>query len=313
MFLLPPDKADTIEPVWTFLVEEAERRDFVPLDEIECVNQRAADLASDVVTLGVSNIPTLGWLDRNRRIYWSLERVCRGWNKIINVCRKILTVAPEVPFERLATAVERARTIRDYPSPDALMSMLRAMDDFDVHAGMVSRGANFRLDTLSKTDRLMISAAKDAGTVMTFLKLREALVRQGVSAGHAQVLMVATPLWITPSRGKYRFIANEAQLKEFSLVAPTKDDDIQESLECLVELEITHRHLVTGTHRIDDNFVRPGQWSLRDEMGNDLGKIDVTTNMVKGLSGAFAAVGIGVGTFVIIDFSDDQFSATAYH
>ena len=81
----------------------------------------------------------------------------------------------------------------------------------------------------------------------------------------------------------------------------------------MVELEIGHRHLVTGTHRIDENLVRPGQWSLKDEMGNELGKIEVTANMVKGLSAAFAAAGIGVGTFVIIDFSDQQFTATAYH
>ena len=313
LFLLPPDNPDTIESVWTFLVEEADRRDFVPLDEIESANQRAANLASDIVALGVSKVPTLDWLDRNRRIYWSLERACRGWNKIINVCRKILTVAPDVPFERLATAVERARTITDYPSPDALMSMLRAIDDVDVHDGMVSRGTNFKPDNLSKTDRLMISAAKEAGTVTTFLKLREALVRQGVSAGHAQVLMVVTPLWITPSRGNYRFIANEAQLKTFSLAAPTKDEEAQERRECLVELEIGHRHLVTGTHRIDENFVRSGEWLLKDEMGNELGKIEVTANMVKDLSGAFAAAGIGVGTFVIIDFSDQQFTATAYH
>ena len=313
LFLLPRDRADTIESVWTVLIKEALRRDFVPFEEIVSLNQRTDHLASDVVALGVSNIPTLDWLDSSRRVYWSLDRACRGWNKIINVCRKILTVAPDVPFERLAVAVKRARTIRDNPSPDALTSMLCAMDDFDVQHDVVSRGANFTPDTLSKTDRMMISAARDVGTVTTFLKLREALVRQGVSTGYAQVLMAVTPLWITPSRGKYRFIAKEAQLKEFSLAVPTKADEVQESHECLVELEISHRHLVTGTHRIDENFVRPGQWSLRDEMGNNLGKLDVTANMVKGLNGAFAAARIGVGTFVIIDFSDEQFTATAYH
>lgn len=313
LFLLPPDKADTIESVWAFLVEEANHRDFVSLDEIGSANQRATALASDVVALVVSKVPTLDWLDRNRRVYWSLERVCRGWNKIINVCRKILTVAPEVPFKRLATAVERARTVKTYPSPDTLMSMLRAIDDIDVHDGMVLRGPNFKLGNLSKTDRLMISAAKDTGTVTTFLKLREALVRRGVSSNHASVLIVLTPFWINPARGKYRFIADKAQLKGCSLAEPTEDDEVQKSGECLVELEVGHRHLVTGTLRIDENSVRPGRWSLRDETGNDLGKIDVTANVVKGLNSAFAAAGIGVGTFVIIDFSDEQFTATAYH
>ena len=282
LFLLPADSSDKIESVWTFLIREADRQDFVPLDEISKVDQRATHLAVDIITLGISRIHALEWLDRERRIYWSIERARRGRNKIINACRKILTVVPDVPFEKLATAVQRARTIRDYPSPDVLVSMLSAMDDLDVHNGMVSRDASFKPEPLSKTDRLMIRAAREIGTVTTFLELREALVRQGVSVGHAQVLMVVTPLWITPSRGKYRFIANKAQLKAFSMAIPATDGDVQESRECLVEMEVGHRHLVTGTHRIDRNVLRPGRWSLRDQIGNDLGEIDVTAKHGQG-------------------------------
>ena len=311
-FLLPPDTADTMESVWTLLVSEADRRDFILLNEIEKVSQRADGLAPDIVTLGVNKIPTLEWLDRNHRMYWNLNRERRGWNKIINVCRKILTVVPDVPFKRLAQAVKRARTITDDPPPEALLGMLRAVDDIDVHNGMVSRNTNFKPRSLNRTDQLMIGAAKDIGTVTTFLKLRETLVRQGVSVGHASILMVHTPFWITISRGKYRFISNKAQLTAFSLAMPIKDDGVKKRQECLVELEVQHRHLVTGTHRIDENFVRLGQWSLMDEMGNELGKIDVTSNMVKGLQGPFSTAGIGVGTFVIIDFSDEQFTAIAY-
>ena len=117
MFLLPADNSDKIESVWTFLIREADRQDFVSLDEISKVDQRATHLAADIVTLGISRIHTLEWLDRERRIYWSIERARRGWNKIINACRKILTVVPDVPFEKLATAVERARTIRNFHPP----------------------------------------------------------------------------------------------------------------------------------------------------------------------------------------------------
>ena len=313
LYLLPSEEADTIEPAWIFLIEEANRRDFVPLDQIEKTNQRATDFSSEITALGVSNIPQLDWLDQNRRIYWSPERARRGWNKIINVCCKILTVAPNVPIERLMQAVERARTITDWPSPDTFINMLRAADDVDFHDGVVLRGTKFNPGNLCKTDRLMINTAKEVGTVTTFLKLREALVRQGVSVRHAQQLMVKTPFWITPSRGKYRFIANNAQLEEFLLAAPTNDNGALERRECMVELEIGHRHLVTGGHRIDENSVRPGQWLLKDDMGNEFGMIDVTPKMIRGLSEAFAVAGIEVGTFVIIDFSDQQYTATVYY
>ena len=312
-FILPSDRADEIECGWTILVEEALGQDFVSLDLVANADRHANRLSSAIAASGVANIPSLGWLDNDRWIYWSLDRVDRGWNKVINVCCKILTVAPEVPLERLAAAVKRARTVRDCPPENAFMNMLLALDEFDVSDEMVSRGASFRLETLSKTDRLMISAAKDAGTVTTFQELSEVLVRRGLSENHAHMLMVVSPFWNTTARGIYRFIANEARLNEFLLKEPSKIDEVQVYQECLVELEITHRHLVTGSHRIDENLVRPGQWSLRDEIGSDLGKINVTASMIKGLNRAVSAAGIGIGTFVIIDFSDDEFTATVFY
>ena len=311
-FLLPSDQADEIECSWTILVEAAVDQDFVELDQVANADRHANPLSLDVAASGVSKIPSLGWLDQDRRIYWSLDRVRRGWNKSINVCRKILTVVPEVPLERLNAAVKRARTVRDCPPDDAFMNMLLASEEFEVDDGMVSRGASFGLGTLSNSDRVMIRAAMDAGKVTTFLELREVLVRRGLSTNHAQTLMVLSPFWITTARGKYRFIGKQAQLNEYRLKEPVEVDGVEENQECLIELEVNHRHLVTGNHRIDEDKVKPGQWSLRDEKGNDLGKIDVTERMIKGLNRGLSAAGIGVGTFVIIDFSEDEFAAMMF-
>ncbi len=114
-FLLPSDQADEIECSWTILVEAAVDQDFVKLDQVVNADRQADPLSLDIAASGVSKIPSLDWLDRDRRIYWSLDRVRRGWNKSINVCRKILTVAPEVPLKRLIAAVKRASTVRDIP------------------------------------------------------------------------------------------------------------------------------------------------------------------------------------------------------
>ena len=313
LFLLPRDQADAIEVVWGLLVEEAQRADFVQVEKISPLKLGTERLLSDLVELGVTTVPTLDWLDQDRQIYWNRDRADRGWNKIINVCRKILTVAPTVPLERLAVAIRRARTTIDLPSIDALARMLGAVGDIDLQDGRVARGSEFRSATLSNADRLMINAARNADTVTTFYNLREALVRQRLSAGHAQLLIATSPLWVPISRGKYRFISNEAQLKQLHLNEGASAEEDRENAECLVELEIRHRHLVIGTHRIDKEVVTPGRWFLRDEMGNDLGIIDVTANTIKGLDSAFKIAGIGVGRFVIIEFSDDQFTATAYY
>lgn len=313
LFLFPPNKAGTMEAVWTSMVMEADRRDFVSVEKFEDISQRSIDFVPDLVELGVSRVSALDWLDRHRRIFWSRDRASRGRNNVVNVCRKILTVAPNIPFQRLATAVERTRTITDCPSSDTLMGIIRGIDDVDIHDGVVSRGSSFAPAGLNNSDKLMINAAKDTGTVTTFSKLREALVRLGVSTGYAQILIVKSPLWITSSRGNYRFIADKAQLGTNSIAASTEEVEPQESGECLVEFETSHRHLVTGTHRIDEDLAKSGRWSLRDEQDIFLGEIDVTANTIKGLKSVFATAKIEVGTFVIIDFSDQQFSATLYY
>ncbi len=313
LFLFPHDEVDEIEFVWATLVKEAFCQDFVQLDEIACLNQNSNRCFSDIVISGISRIPTLEWLDRNQRIYWGSDRVNCGWNKIINVCRKILTVAPCLPFKRLMTAVKRARTVRNCPSRDILKAMVCAFDEIDVVDEMVSRGANFKPDILSQNDRLMIDVAKNVGTVTTFLKLREALVRKGLATNYAQVQMVVSPLWITTSRGKYRFIANEAQLNKLSLAPSIELEEFQKSRECLVEFVSAHKHLVAGTHRISGNSVKQGEWSLKDEWGNNLGKINVAGCVIKGLDRIFAEALIEVGTAITIDFSDKEFMATLFH
>ena len=312
-FLLPSDQADEIECSWTILVEMAVDHDFVKLGQIVNSGRHAnSAVIGTLRRLGVSKIPSLGWLDQGRQIYWSLDRVRRGWNKPINVCRKILTVAPEVPLKRLATAVKRARTVKDFPPDDTFMSMLLASEEFELDDGVVSRGATFELGMLSNSDRVMIRAAMDAGTVTTFVELREVLVRRGLSAHYAQVLMVKSPFWVTTARGKYRFVGKQAQLNEFWSKESAEVDEVAEYQERLVELEINHRHMVTGNHRIDEDKVKPGRWSLKDEKGNDLGKIDVTESMIKGLNRSISRAEIGVGTFLIIDFSEDEFEATMF-
>lgn len=308
-FLLPSDQAVEIKRSWTILIEAAVGQDFVELDRMVNSDRHANRLSLDVAVSGVSNMPSLGWLDQDRRVYWSLDRVRRGWNKSLNVCRKILTVAPEVPLKRLTAAVKRARTVRDFPPDDTFTNMLLAAQEFNVDDGMVSRGASFKPDELSNSDRVMIRAAMDAGTVTTFLDLREALVRRGLSTNHAQVLMVSSPFWITTARGKYRFVGKQAQLKAFRLEEPVELGEVEEYQECYVELVVNHRHLVTGAHRVDEGKVKPGQWSLRDEKGNDLGIVAVSARMIKGLDRVFSAAGVGVGTFVIIDFSEAEFAA----
>ena len=307
-YLLPKDQADQIERYWTILIEKAANKDFVYIDEVLGVDRDVVPFR-DIVESGIHKLPSLSWIDQGRQIYWSLDRLNRGWNKTLNACRKIFTVTSAVSFTRLTVAVQRSRTVREFPPDDAFVSMLLATEEFEVDNGVVFRGASFTPLPLSNIDQVMVNATNDCGTVTTFTELREALVRRGLSTNHAQVKMVLTPFWVTTARGKYRFVGNEAQLTETCRNGSLEVSECEAKQGNYVELEINHRHMVSGNHRIEENAVKPGKWLLRDNEGNNHGEIQVTDKMIRGLNAGLASAGIKVGTFVIIDFSREEFVA----
>jgi len=310
--LLPSDQADEIECCWTILAEAAKKHDYVKLDQVMTTNRDAPSLPLDIVVSGVSILPSLSWIDQERRIYWNHNRVGRGRNKTIKICRKLLTVVPEVPLKRLIVAVKRAKTVVDFPPDEVFVKMLVAADAYEVKDGMVSQGPSFVPGELGKTDWLMVRVAVDTDTVTTFSALREALVRQGLSANYAQVLIASSPFWINTERLRYRFIGNKAQLDDFQLEEHKAPDGLEQYQERYVELEVSHRHLVIGNHRIDEGWISPGQWSLQDEQGNGLGTLDVTETMIRGLNRSLSVAEIGAGMYVIIDFQADDNTATIY-
>lgn len=209
LFLLPTAKADTIESLWTYMLDVANRRDFVKLHWIECADGRAIDFAPDIERLLSSTSSEMAWLDRERRIYWSLKRANYGRNKSLRVCRKILTAVPAVDFGELYMAVSRTNTVTDYPTREMLMGMVVAAGDFVVCDELVSRSKNFNPVVLGKNDQLVINAAKEVGTVTTFRKLRDVLLCAGCSANNAGALILASPFWTRTTDGGLKFISDE--------------------------------------------------------------------------------------------------------
>jgi len=297
-FIVLENETDRIEATFHLLLDEANRHDFVFIQELDKTSK--LNLTYDEIDTGIDRISKLSWVGCNREIYWNKHKVNQGRNKIINTCRKILTVSPTIPIEILLSGLRKVKEIPDDLSADVLEILIQAIDDFELHNDMVSRGPNFSSGQLSNEDKIMIKAAEIAGTIMELRDLRAAVVQQGKTPGVAQLMVSYTPWWTKPSRGQYRFILNENQLKEYNSIHCPKENIIKESL---VELEVTHRHLFTGTHTIKENSIKPGSWPLEDECGNNLGQITVTTHKIKGLNQALEMAGIDVGTYLLIEFS----------
>jgi len=226
-FIVLENETDRIEATFHLLLDEAKRHDFVLIQELDKTSE--LNLTYDEIDTGIDRISKLSWVGCNREIYWNKHKVNQGRNKIINTCRKILTVSPSIPIEILLSGLRKVKEIPDDLTADVLEILIQAIDDFELHNDMVSRGPNFSPGQLSNEDKIMIKAAEIAGTIMEYRDLKTAVVQQGRTTSVAQLMISYTPWWIRPSRGQHRFIVCENQLKEYNSTLCPEEDAIKES------------------------------------------------------------------------------------
>ncbi len=163
-FILLEKEIDRIEATFHLLLVEANRQDFVFIKELDKTSE--LNLTYDEIDTGIDRISKLSWVGCNREIYWNKHKVNQGRNKIINTCRKILTVSPSIPIEILLSVLQKVIEIPDDLSADVLEILIQAIDDFELHNGMVSRGHNFSPSQLSNSDQKMIKAAEIARMIL---------------------------------------------------------------------------------------------------------------------------------------------------
>lgn len=304
--LAPSDDVETIDYAWSKMWHVVSRHDFARIDDVfvDAMDERGETVR--VAEMVVDMEPAFAWLDRERGIFCSTRRIDRGQCKIINICRKIFAVTSELSIGRLHKAIMKARTLEDSPSPEVLKRILVLDRNFEVRGDMVYRSSSFEPGGISDSDVRMIDAARELGTITNFISLRRHLVRQGLSTNYAQVLIVTSPLWVAYSRGRYRFVASTEDLNGLVLTPDDHSDDIDDEESTDVKFDVSHRHLVVGTHWFSDADISPGQWRVFDSDGNELGAIEVAKNRLSGLREVFERASIDVGNVVKFSFSEED-------
>ena len=122
-------------------------------------------------------------------------------------------------------------------------------------------------------------------------------------------MIYTSPLWIAYSLGRYRFVASKEHLNGLVLTPDHQSDDIDDEEPTAVEFDVSHRHLVAGTHRFSDDKVSPGRWRVFDGEGNDFGAIEVAKNQLSGLREVFERASVDVGNAVKFSFSEQDDTA----
>lgn len=303
------EDVEELELYWRRISNFARQRDFGCIDDVP---RDATDVVDEFATVADKIIemdPDLVWLDRNRGVFCSARRIEGGRCKISKVCRKVFTVTSQLSLGRLCEAVSSARTVRKHPSIDILRGILELDGNFNVRGDIVHRDSDFECGRISESDIWMIEAAKDLGTVTGFLRLREHLVRLGLSSNYAQVLIMTSPLWIAYARGRYRFVASSQELEALELSADADNEGFDEEEGPVAEFGVTHRHLVTGKQRIPDLKLTEGSWRVVDYDGVELGFVEVVKGRLEGLREVFERGGIDVGSSVRFAFDEEGVEA----
>lgn len=307
--LAPSDDVEIIINAWCKMWHVASRHDFARIDDVfvDAMDERGETVC--VAEMLVDMEPAFAWLDRESGIFCSTRRIDRGRCRILKICRKIFAVTSELSVARIHQAIRKARTLEDEPSPEVLKRILVLDRNFEVRGDMVYRSSSFEPGGISDSDVWMIDAARELGTITHFTSLRRHLVRQGLSSNYAQGLIHTSPLWIAYSRGRYRFVASTEDLNGLVLTPDDHSDDIDDEEGTAVEFDVSHRHLVAGTHRFPDANVSPGRWRIFDGDGNDFGAIEVAKNRLSGLREVFERASVDVGNAVKFSFSEEDDTA----
>ena len=309
LMLAPSDDLETLEDAWYEMRNVASRHDFACIDDLFANWIGEIDETVRVAEMVVAMEPAFAWLDRESRIFCSTRRIDRGRCRILKICRRIFTVTSELSVARIHQAIRKARTLEDEPSPEVLKRILVLDRNFEVRGDMVYRSSSFEPGGISNSDVWMIDAARELGTITNFTSLSRHLVRQGLSTTYARTLIIVSPLWVPYSRGRYRFVASTGDLNGLVLTPDDHSDDIVDEESTAIKIDVSHRHLVAGTHRFPDANVPPGRWRVFDGEGNDFGAIEVAKNRLSGLREVFERASVDVGNAVTFSFSEEDDTA----
>lgn len=143
------------------------------------------------------------WLDRDARLFWNAGR---DSNKILYQCKKVFALADRVLVDDMHAVVRRTRTVDKMPPKHALLEMLRQTDWIQVRGNHVELRAGVGFNPLSMEDRRLVRATTGMGRTVGFSEIRDNLVREGVSSGHAGQHLLFSPFLVKVARGRFRLL-----------------------------------------------------------------------------------------------------------
>jgi hypothetical protein len=208
----------------------------------------------DVVTV-LSLVPDIRWLDHDRE--WFTIRGTKR-NRLSNVVRKILSVAPKISVSELRGAIKRVHRLDGFAPPtEVLRAFCSSLSFCEVNEEYIIGGPLDRGDTLGEIEQSLYDVLHEHGSVMSLNALRDECLQRGMNANSFYQYITYSPIICRLVREVYALVGAE--------VPPGMVEDISQSTvrgSVMVDHGWTDDGRVWICYRLNASNLRTGVFSL---------------------------------------------------
>ena len=161
----------------------------------------------DVVTV-LSHLSDIRWLDHNGE-WFTIIGTKR--NRLSNVVRKVLSVAPKISVSELRGAIKRVHRLDGFAPPTQVLRAFSSSLSFcEVNEGCVIGTTPLaREDTLGEIEQSLYDVLREHGSVMSLNALRDECLQRGMNANSFYQYITYSPIICRLVREVYALVGAE--------------------------------------------------------------------------------------------------------
>lgn len=268
---------------------------------------------ADTIRFLMIFFPEVLWLDDDKN--WLLsKRTSR--NRLENVARRVLSIAPRVELNELRSALLRPTRVEFVPPSDVLSRFLEYTGIADTDGGYAIARPDVESTQLGINDMGMALAFQHLGSPLTRKQLEDyCLDELGMNASSFYVYLSYSPVVVKLAQGVFGLVGEDVEVGRIEALREEIHDSHFETtygwsrvgtLWCHF---LADRPLVVGGSRALPTFVQnmtSGEWSVFIAGGLRTGKAKVDNGFVSGIRNALLSLGASNGDFVQLDFKIDS-------
>ena len=141
-------------------------------------------------------------------------------NRLINVLRKIFSVADRVHVSEVRLAIQRFRRLNGFAPPQrVILSFCDLLPEFDVDESFIFRAPGVSTDGwIEGVDQLFAAVLSENGGVLDRIKLEEECLKRGMNIHTFTIYLHASPVLLKLGRGVFGLVGADTTADQIALM-----------------------------------------------------------------------------------------------